>query len=174
MTWYQEWFGEEYLDLYSYRDEEEARLQVDFFASRIGPISRPVLDLACGSGRHLQELRSRGYRSFGCDLSYVLLRTAIRDADASVARADMRRIREFYERQDAGVGDYFISRTQETLLELQSLHGSHAKRFGLYRALVPKFHHAVFYREHSDHTEVVAVVDLRRDPKWIRRQLHTR
>lgn len=92
MTWYQEWFGEEYLDLYSYRDEDEARRQVDFFASRIGPVAGAVLDLACGSGRHLQELHSRGYQSFGCDLSYVLLRTAIRDVGASVARADMRRL----------------------------------------------------------------------------------
>ena len=27
MTWYQEWFGEEYLELYSHRDEHEAKRQ---------------------------------------------------------------------------------------------------------------------------------------------------
>lgn len=108
MTWYQEWFGEEYLDLYSYRDEDEARRQVDFFASRIGPIARAVLDLACGSGRHLQELRSRGYQSFGCDLSYILLRTAIRDVEASVARADMRRL-PFANASFGGMVNFFTS-----------------------------------------------------------------
>lgn len=92
MTWYQEWFGEEYLDLYSYRDEEEARRQVDFFAATIGSVKGAVLDLACGTGRHLQGLRPRGYQSFGCDLSYVLLRMAIREFGAAVARADMRRL----------------------------------------------------------------------------------
>jgi len=121
MTWYQEWFGEEYLDLYSYRDEEEARRQVDFFASTIGPVDGAVLDLACGSGRHLQELRTRGYRSFGCDLSYVLLRTAIRDVDASVARADMRRL-PFANGSFGGLVSFFTSfgyfETEEDNLEV--------------------------------------------------------
>ena len=30
MAWYQEWFGEEYLELYSYRNDEEARHQIEF------------------------------------------------------------------------------------------------------------------------------------------------
>jgi len=121
MTWYQEWFGEEYLDLYSYRDEEEARRQVDFFSSRIGPILRPVLDLACGSGRHLQELHNCGYQAFGCDLSYVLLRTAIRDSDASVARSDMRRL-PFADGSFGGLVNFFTSfgyfETEEDNLEV--------------------------------------------------------
>ena len=93
---------------------------------------------------------------------------------SDAARADLRKIREFYELQDTGAGDYFITGAQESLRELQSIHGVHPKRFGLFRTLIPKFHHAVFYREHSDHTEVIAVVDMRRDPKWIRCQLRKR
>src|SRR5262245_11990732 len=90
------------------------------------------------------------------------------------ARADLAEIREFYERQEQGAGDYFITRSTETLIELQTFHGLHPKRFGLYRMLIRRFHHAIFYREHADSTEVVAVVDLRRDPKWIQRQLRRR
>jgi SAM-dependent methyltransferase len=91
VTWYQEWFGEEYLELYSHRDEHEARLQVGFFRDTFGPLDGPVLDLACGMGRHLDELREAGYRPIGCDLSYMLLRTGTAEyGQMPVARADMR------------------------------------------------------------------------------------
>jgi SAM-dependent methyltransferase len=91
VTWYQEWFGEEYLELYSHRDENEAREQVAFFRRQFGELSGCVLDLACGIGRHLQELRAAGYRAVGCDLSYTLLRTGRREYGAMpAARADMR------------------------------------------------------------------------------------
>ncbi len=93
MTWYAEWFGEEYLELYSYRDEHEARRQVAFFREQCGDVRGPVLDLACGMGRHMQELHADGYRSVGCDLSFVLLRTGIREyGPMPVARADMRHL----------------------------------------------------------------------------------
>jgi SAM-dependent methyltransferase len=93
MTWYQEWFGEEYLELYAHRDENEARQQVAFFRDQAGPVPGPVLDLACGMGRHIQELQKLGYRAVGCDLSYTLLRTGMREYGAMpVARADMRHL----------------------------------------------------------------------------------
>lgn len=91
MTWYSEWFGEEYLELYAHRDEEEARQQVEFFRRHIGSVQGPILDLACGSGRHLQRLRSDGYEAVGCDLSFILLQTArVEDRDLRLTRADMR------------------------------------------------------------------------------------
>lgn len=93
MAWYQEWFGEEYLELYAHRDEEEAKQQVAFFREQCGHIGGPVLDLACGMGRHMQELRSDGYHAVGCDLSYTLLRTGMLEYGAmAVARADMRHL----------------------------------------------------------------------------------
>lgn len=93
MAWYREWFGEEYLDLYAYRDESEAKRHVTFFKSRVGKVNGPLLDLACGKGRHLHELRDAGYSAVGCDLSHVLLARA-KDDDAAlqVTRADMRRL----------------------------------------------------------------------------------
>lgn len=109
MAWYQEWFGEEYLELYAHRDENEARQQVAFFRRQCGAIRGPVLDLACGMGRHMQELRDHGYRAVGCDLSYTLLRTGIREyGPMSVARADMRRL-PFCDRVFAGLVNFFTS-----------------------------------------------------------------
>lgn len=109
MTWYQEWFGEEYLELYSHRDEEEARRQVAFFARTCGPIARPILDLACGMGRHVQELQAHGYHAIGCDLSYVMLRTGIREYGAMpVARADMRHL-PFCDAVFGGLVNFFTS-----------------------------------------------------------------
>lgn len=91
MAWFQEWFGEEYLELYSYRDATEARQQVAFFKERFGKLRGPVLDLACGTGRHLHELKECGYQAVGCDLSFILLRTGINEYGLpAVTRADMR------------------------------------------------------------------------------------
>lgn len=109
MAWYQEWFGEEYLELYSHRDENEARQQVAFFQDQVGAIDGPVLDLACGTGRHIQELQAAGYRAVGCDLSYILLSTGIHDYGAMpVARADMRAL-PFCSGALAGLVNFFTS-----------------------------------------------------------------
>lgn len=109
MTWYQEWFGEEYLELYAHRDEEEARQQVSFFQRTCGALHGPVLDLACGMGRHVQELQALGYHTVGCDLSYTLLRTGIREYGAmAVARADMRQL-PFCDSVFAGLVNFFTS-----------------------------------------------------------------
>ncbi|HUP44521.1 MAG TPA: class I SAM-dependent methyltransferase [Thermoanaerobaculia bacterium] len=109
MTWYQEWFGAEYLELYSHRDEHEAREQVAFFRQRFGPVGGPILDLACGMGRHLQELHAAGYRAAGCDLSFTMLRTGVREYGAmAVARADMRTL-PFCSQSFEGLVNFFTS-----------------------------------------------------------------
>lgn len=109
MTWYQEWFGEEYLELYSYRDAGEARSQVAFFRDQFGPIGGDVLDLACGTGRHMQELHCAGYRAVGCDLSYTLLLSGTSEYPSmAVARADMRAL-PFCSDSFAGLVNFFTS-----------------------------------------------------------------
>lgn len=109
MAWYQEWFGEEYLELYSHRDEHEARQQVSFFREQCGEIDGPVLDLACGMGRHMQELQSLGYHAVGCDLSYTLLSTGVREyGPMPVARADMRHL-PFCDGVFSGLVNFFTS-----------------------------------------------------------------
>jgi SAM-dependent methyltransferase len=109
MTWYQEWFGEEYLELYAHRDEQEAQQQVAFFREKAGLVDGPVLDLACGMGRHMQELQAHGYHAVGCDLSYTLLRTGSREYGAMpLARADMRHL-PFCDDSFAALVNFFTS-----------------------------------------------------------------
>lgn len=74
MAWYKDWFGEEYLDLYSHRNAGEAERHIDFVEKLLGA-DRPsaILDLACGAGRHTAALRERRLRALGVDLSLTLL-----------------------------------------------------------------------------------------------------
>jgi SAM-dependent methyltransferase len=109
MTWYQEWFGEEYLELYAHRDDAEARRHIEFFRTHCGVIHGPVLDLACGSGRHLLELEQAGYGVVGVDLSWALLRTARKErGELDLVRSDMRTL-PFRERQFGAMVSFFTS-----------------------------------------------------------------
>lgn len=90
--WFRDWFGSEYLALYPHRDRAEARRAVTLLreAVGLGPGAR-VLDVGCGPGRHLGELRRIGCRATGLDLSRRMIEAA-RDAapGACLVRADMR------------------------------------------------------------------------------------
>ncbi|MFN7942284.1 MAG: class I SAM-dependent methyltransferase [Thermoanaerobaculia bacterium] len=88
MAWYREWFGEEYLELYAYRDAGEAESNLEFAAAHLRPANpRRVLDLACGTGRHTAALGHRGVRAVGVDLSLTLL---AKGCALARVRADMR------------------------------------------------------------------------------------
>jgi SAM-dependent methyltransferase len=109
VAWFQEWFGEEYLELYSYRDATEAKQQVAFFCSRFGKLRGPILDLASGNGRHVIEMHAAGYRAVGCDLSFTLLQSGIADYGAMpLVRADMRNL-PFRSASFAGLVNFFTS-----------------------------------------------------------------
>ena len=75
--WFESWFDEGYVKIYQHRDLRDARVGVDLLESLPGaPAEATVLDLACGAGRHLQEMRRRGLPAIGLDLSPTLLATA--------------------------------------------------------------------------------------------------
>jgi SAM-dependent methyltransferase len=57
--------------------------------SRVSPESL-VLDLGAGAGRDLNELKSRGYRAVGMDLSFALAKIAKRVSCQPMVVADMR------------------------------------------------------------------------------------
>jgi SAM-dependent methyltransferase len=89
--WFEEWFGEEYLQLYPHRDAAEAERAVALILERTGfePGWR-ALDVACGAGRHARALETAGARCVGLDLSMALLRVARGVTGAPLVRADMR------------------------------------------------------------------------------------
>jgi SAM-dependent methyltransferase len=89
--WFESWFDEDYALLYAHRDAEEARVAVGR-ALRVAPglASGPVLDLACGAGRHLEILRRANPLAFGMDLSKSLLGMAPTALRPWLIRGDMR------------------------------------------------------------------------------------
>jgi SAM-dependent methyltransferase len=97
LPWFVDAFGEWYTLVYPHRDEAEAARLIAALDRSVGWTGRRVLDVGCGTGRHLAYLRRSGARPVGLDLSASLLREA-RAARAEVAgdwglvRADMRRI----------------------------------------------------------------------------------
>jgi SAM-dependent methyltransferase len=89
--WFEAWFDEDYALLYAHRDADEARQAVEL-ALRLAPelAAGPVLDLACGAGRHLGILRRTNPLGFGMDLSRILLGLAPVDLRPWLLRGDMR------------------------------------------------------------------------------------
>lgn len=91
--WFEEWFGEEYLQLYPHRDDAEAERAVALIAGATGLAAGwRVLDVGCGAGRHARAFRAVGARCVGLDLSRTLLRVARGVTDAPLVRGDMRRL----------------------------------------------------------------------------------
>jgi SAM-dependent methyltransferase len=89
--WFEEWFGEQYLQLYPHRDAAEADRAVALILERTGFVPGwRVLDVACGAGRHARALEAAGARCVGLDLSMALLRVARGVTGAPLVRADMR------------------------------------------------------------------------------------
>lgn len=109
--WFREWFGEEYLALYPHRDAREAEAAVTLFREAVDPDpDAPLLDLACGAGRHLRVLADLGFRPVGIDLSRELLGEARRREGVwpLLVRGDMRRL-PFRDAVFGAVTNFFTS-----------------------------------------------------------------
>src|SRR5438128_8780984 len=76
--WYKHWFNtRDYLELYSHRDDEDARRLIGLLFNNISLDKRAkVLDLACGNGRHSVLFAKKGFNTFGIDLSPYLIKEA--------------------------------------------------------------------------------------------------
>lgn len=90
--WFEDWFNEDYLELYPHRDEAEAARAVALLhrAIRWAPGCR-VLDVGCGAGRHSRALREAGTLPVGIDLARALLERA-RAVGVPLVRSDMRHL----------------------------------------------------------------------------------
>jgi SAM-dependent methyltransferase len=90
--WWDEAFRAAYLEVYSHRDDAQAAAEVAGLLPRLRTAPGPVVDAACGAGRHLAALRAAGVPAVGFDLSADLLAAArLRPACAGrLARGDLR------------------------------------------------------------------------------------
>jgi hypothetical protein len=80
----------------------------------------------------------------------------------------------FYEAQQQGLGGYFLDSLFSDIDSLQVFAGIHPIYFGYHRTLSKRFPFAVYYKVSNNQALVYAILDCRRNPAWIRKQLRTR
>ena len=86
------------------------------------------------------------------------------------AAEDIEQARDFYDAQEVGIGDYYADSLVADIESLALYHGIHSRHFGLFRMLADLFPFGIYDRETDIETQVIAVLDLRQDPNWIRKE----
>ena len=89
------------------------------------------------------------------------------------ALEDLAAGRQFYDRQQEGVGGYFFDSLFAEIDSLVLYAGIHCIQFGYHRLLARRFPYAVYYRVVEAETVVYRVLDCRSDPQWIRHALNS-
>lgn len=87
------------------------------------------------------------------------------------AGGDIDQARDFYDELEPGTGDYFADSLVADVESLTLHQGIHSRHFDFYLMLADRFPFGAYYRETETETQVFAVLDLCRDPNWIRKQL---
>ncbi|OGQ98732.1 MAG: hypothetical protein A2521_12995 [Deltaproteobacteria bacterium RIFOXYD12_FULL_57_12] len=77
----------------------------------------------------------------------------------------------FYEKQEAGLGGYFLDSLFSDIDSLQIYAAIHPQIFGYHRLLSKRFPFGVYYRVEERTVLVYAVLDCRRNPAWVRERL---
>lgn len=95
----------------------------------------------------------------------ILLEEAVEDLEIG---------RRFYDDQEEGVGTYFVTSLLSDIASLHLYSGVHPVHFEFHRVLSKRFPFAAYYEVVSDVARVVAVLDMRQDPKSIRHAIEIR
>ena len=90
------------------------------------------------------------------------------------AANDIERGIDFYNAIEDGVGLYFRDSIIADLRRLGLYFGEHRIHLGYFRVLSSRFPYGIYYRDMEGTRQVVAVLDLRRSPEWIRDPLTAR
>jgi plasmid stabilization system protein ParE len=90
------------------------------------------------------------------------------------AAQDLEEARRFYNASGVGVGEYFVTSLLADIKSLGLYHGVHHRQYGCFRMLASRFPVGIYYLEGEHDTTVVAVLDLRRKPSWIRARVTRR
>jgi len=91
-----------------------------------------------------------------------ILRSALKDLEIGW---------KFYERQDFGLGDYFLDSLFAEIDSLTLYGGIHSIHFGFHRLLAKNFPYAVYYKVIDGTNVVFRVLDCRRDPNRLHKAL---
>jgi plasmid stabilization system protein ParE len=89
----------------------------------------------------------------------------------SPAEKDLEEGYTFYERQAPELGSYFLDSLYSDIDSLSYFGGIHCLVVGHHRLLSRRFPFAVYYKMAVDEVLVMAVLDCRRNPSWIRERL---
>lgn len=90
------------------------------------------------------------------------------------AAEDIEAVRKFYDSVEVGLGNYFADSIITDLESLSLFHGVHAKHFRFHRMLASRFPFGIYYEDSNEETRIFGVLDLRRDPSRIRKELSGR
>lgn len=82
--------------------------------------------------------------------------------------------KDFYERQKAGLGNYFFDSLISDIESLEISAGIHSRHFDFYRMLSRRFPFAIYYDFSGGTARVAAVLDMRRNPARLRERLTQR
>jgi hypothetical protein len=85
----------------------------------------------------------------------------------SLAETDLRDGAAFYDRQQMGVGDYFLESLFSDIDSLRLFAGIHPMANGFHRALSKRFPFAIYYNMEGDLVRVWRVLDCRGAPRRI-------
>ncbi|MEM9216114.1 MAG: type II toxin-antitoxin system RelE/ParE family toxin [Cyanobacteria bacterium P01_F01_bin.150] len=91
---------------------------------------------------------------------------------SSDAIADLEEGFWFYEAQSTGLGDYFRDCLIADIDSLVFYGGIHQIVYGYHRMLSKRFPFAIYYELKGGVVTVIAVLDARRDPLWVRERLN--
>jgi hypothetical protein len=84
---------------------------------------------------------------------------------------DLANGRIFYNSRGEGVGSYFMDCLISEIDSLSLHAGLHVIRMGYFRMVTRRFPFAIYYQIEGDTAVVHRVLDCRRDPNWIIREL---
>ncbi|PIP05580.1 MAG: hypothetical protein COX52_11250 [Syntrophobacterales bacterium CG23_combo_of_CG06-09_8_20_14_all_48_27] len=87
---------------------------------------------------------------------------------------DLEAGKAFYDEKEQGVGEYFIDCLLSDLGSLRYYAGIHGKHFGCYRMLSKRFPFAIYYCFVKSAVELLAVLDTRRNPACLSKQVSER
>ena len=90
------------------------------------------------------------------------------------AAEDLEAGRNFYDKIEYGIGDYFTDCLVSDVESLRLYAGIHSKHFGFCRMLSKRFPFGIYYEIEANEAIVIAILDMRMNPDTILRTIEER